>query len=331
MRKGLYIVDFHTHLAGDRLCNFSPEDQKTKFYQCLAPVYEPLANLTEPLHGRISRYFALNIRDPLSRILYGSIAWVGLMEVIRLFKKHDVDSLIAIMDRNGIDHSVICALEPFITTQEILDVMRPYRSRLSLFASIAKDELDPAGYFKKYVETGEISGLKIHPLVGGFSCGELYDRTKGAVQVAIDHNLPIMIHTGHIPKSTIAGLARGCEELESLEPLIRAFPKGKFVLAHIGWESWREVIAMAKKYPNISVETSWQPARVIRRAVDELGPERVIFGSDFPIFKQRSSLQQLERAVTDREYAYVASANARSLLQATSGYKGLDETQALQS
>jgi predicted TIM-barrel fold metal-dependent hydrolase len=315
MRKGLYIVDFHTHLAGERISNFSPEDQKSRFYQSLAPVYEPLAMLTEPLHGHISRYLALNIRDPISRTFYSSFAWVGLMEVLRLFKRHDVASLIQIMDRHGIDHSVILSLEPFITTQEILDVIRPYTSRLSLFASVAREENDSGGYFAKCIATGGISGLKIHPLVGGFACGELYDRLKGAVDVAVQNDLPIMVHTGHIPKSTIAGLAGGCEELESLEPLIADFSKGKFILAHIGWESWREVIALAKKYPNVSVETSWQPARVIRRAVDELGPERVIFGSDFPIFKQGAALEQIEKALTDKEYVYVASANARRLLE----------------
>jgi predicted TIM-barrel fold metal-dependent hydrolase len=242
------------------------------------------------------------------------MAWVGLMEVLRLFKKHDVNSLLQIMDRNGIDHSVICSLEPFITTEEILEVIRPHRKRLSLFASVARDEPDGAGYFAKFVASGEISGLKIHPLVGGYACGELYDRTKGAVQIAVDNNLPIMIHAGHIPKSTIAGLMRGCEELESLEPLIAAFPTGKFILAHIGWELWREVLAMAKKYPHISVETSWQPARIIRRAVDELGPERVIFGSDFPIYKQRSALKQLQKAVTDKEFVYIANVNAKRML-----------------
>jgi len=315
VRNGLYIIDFHTHLAGHRIDNFSPEDQKTKFYQKLAPVYEPLADLTEPLHGRLSRFMALNVRDPISQIFYNSVAWVGLMEVLRLFKKHDVTSLLQIMAKNGIDHSVICSLEPFITTEEILEVIRPFRSRLSLFASVARDEVDGAGYFAKYVATGEISGLKIHPLVGGYTCGELYDRTKGSVQIAVDYKLPIMIHAGHIPKSTIAGLTRGCEELESIEPLIAAFPEGKFILAHIGWELWREVLAMAKKYPNISVETSWQPARIIRRAVDEIGQERVIFGSDFPIYKQSSALKQLEQALTDKEFVYVANANARRMLE----------------
>jgi uncharacterized protein len=317
VRNGLYIIDFHTHLAGHRLSSFSPEDQKSGFYQKLAPVYEPLANLTEPIHGRLSRYLALNVRDPFSRTFYNSVAWVGLMEVLRLFKKHDVESLLQIMDKNGIDHSVICSLEPFIATQEILELIRPHRSRLSLFASVARDEVDGAAYFNKFVETGEISGLKIHPLVGGYTCGELYDRTKGAVQIAVDYKLPIMIHAGHIPKSTIAGLSRGCEELESIEPLIAAFPEGRFILAHIGWELWREVLAIAKKYPNVSVETSWQPARVIRRAVDEIGPERVIFGSDFPIYKQGSALKQIERALTAREIVYVANANARRMLDGT--------------
>jgi predicted TIM-barrel fold metal-dependent hydrolase len=315
VRNGMYVIDFHTHLAGSELCNFSPEDQKRSIYQRLSPMFEPLSNLTEPFHGRLSGFMALHVRDPISRIFYNSFAFVGLMEVLRLFKKHDVKSLINIMDRYGIDHSVICSLEPFISTQEILDVIRPYRSRLSLFASIANNDPERTAYFAKFVASGEISGLKIHPLVGGYSCGDLFNHTKGSVQIAVDHNIPIMFHAGHIPKSTITGLTAGCEELSSIEPIIAAFPTGKFVLAHIGWELWREVLALAKKYPNVHVETSWQPARIIRRAVDELGPERVLFGSDFPIYKQNSALQQVEKALTAKELVYVTNVNAKRMLE----------------
>lgn len=316
MRHGIYIVDFHGHLRGNHhLANFCSEDQVTPFYQGVAPFFERLANLTEPLHYGFLRHLALNFRGSLSRSLYAMAGQFGLMEALRLFKNSDVRSLLASMDRCGIDHTVVCSLEPFIMTQDILEAIRPYRSRISLFASVARDQPDPAAYFGKYIESGEISGLKLHPLVGGYACGELFDCTKDIVGLAVEHSLPILIHTGHIPKSAIAGLERGCNELQFIEPLLANFPRGRFVLAHIGWESWRQVLAMAKKYKNTWVETSWQPARIIRRAVDALGPYRVIFGSDFPLFKQSLAFRQVDQALTTKELILVASVNARYLLE----------------
>jgi predicted TIM-barrel fold metal-dependent hydrolase len=324
MRHGLYIIDFHGHLRGNQhLASFCAEDQVTPFYQGIAPLFERLANITEPVHDGFLRHLALNFRGSLSRSLYAMAGQFGLMEALRLFKNSDVRSLLASMDRCGIDHTVVCSLEPFIMTQDLLEAIRPHRSRISLFASVAREQPDPAGYFGKFIESGEITGLKLHPLVGGYACGELFESTKDIVGLAVEHNLPILIHTGHIPKSAIAGLARGCNELEFIEPLLAAFPRGRFVLAHIGWESWRQVLALAKKYKNTWVETSWQPARIIRRAVDALGPQRVIFGSDFPLFKQRLAYRQVDQALTTKELILVASVNARYLLEGSKAGKNL--------
>ncbi len=315
MREGLYLIDFHAHLKGPgTLHNFCPEDQHTSFFRSTTPFFEGLANFSEPLHDAFTRYLALNFRDGLSRLLYASVGQFGLMEAIRLFKNYDVDQLLRSMDRHGLDHAVVCSLEPFITTHEILEAIAPHRRRLSIFASVGRNEADPTGYLAQHIESGEISGLKIHPVVGGYACGELYHRTKDIVDLATQHGLPVLIHTGHIPVEAIRGLAAGCTEVNAIEPLIAAFPQARFVLAHIGWESWRRILHLAEKYPNIMVETSWQPARIIRRAVDKLGAQRVLFGSDFPLFKQSTALSELRQALSPREFVSVASTNARRLL-----------------
>ena len=106
----------------------------------------------------------------------------------------------------------------------------------------------------------------------------------------------------------------GCTEIEALEPLIKEFPNVRFILAHIGWESWRKVLDLCQRYDNTFVETSWQPSRVIRRAVDRLGSSRVLFGSDFPLFKQSLAVKHLKEALTPKEIVEVFSVNAMRLL-----------------
>lgn len=150
--------------------------------------------------------------------------------------------------------------------------------------------------------------------MGGFFGHELLPQTKDIAALATEYEVPISIHTGHIPVERLSGL-KDLTDVPALEPLIAAFPKCTFVLNHMGWESWRKAFDLAHKYPNIMVETSWQPARNIRRAVDKLGAHRILFGSDFPLFQQWQALQEARKALSKSEFHQITSSNAMRLLK----------------
>jgi predicted TIM-barrel fold metal-dependent hydrolase len=63
------------------------------------------------------------------------------------------------------------------------------------------------------------------------------------------------------------------------------------------------------------VESSWQPPAVIRQSVDILGPERVLFGSDFPLLLQKPAMQVMKAALSADEAALVMRGNALRLLK----------------
>jgi len=314
MPDGLYTVDFHAHIQTtgeiEQLLNV---ERERGFIWHLAPAIELVANLSEPVHDGILRQLALNFRDGLSRSIYSRLGALGLIETLRLFKANDFKRLIDSMNANGINHVVIHSLEPLTMTAEILELTAGYRDRVSVFVSVARTQPDPVGYVTPFIESGSVAGIKLHPVVGGYACGELYHATKDVVRLAESYQLPVMIHTGHIPVEGLSSIS-GCNEVKAIEPMIADFPRVRFILAHIGWESWREVLKISLRYPNVYVETSWQPARIIRRAVDLLGPERVIFGSDFPLFRQSLALAQVRAALSPMELAAVLSTNALRLL-----------------
>jgi predicted TIM-barrel fold metal-dependent hydrolase len=315
MPDGLYTIDFHAHLRGNsEFDNLCCDDRKTQFYKHAIPLIEAFSHVAEPIHDQISRYLALNHRDRFSRFLYSRLGPVGLMEALRLFKTYDLEKLLLSMDANKIDHAVIMSIEPLTVTSDLITFTEKYRDRLSIFAGVPKDATDPVAYLQPLLDTGCVSGLKIHPIVAGYACGELFHKTKDAVGFAASAGLPTLIHTGHIPVEGLSGI-RGCNEVNAIEPLLQHFPEATIILAHIGWESWRQVLALATRYPNVMVETSWQPTRIIRRAVDTIGPERVLFGSDYPLSKQSHALQQVREALSPREYAMVTSTNAARLLR----------------
>ncbi len=315
MPKALYLVDFHTHVLSTADVKLvCPEDQESEFFRYVVPILEPIAHWSEPVHDQFLRYLAMHHNSQLGRFLFRMSGHLFLMEALRLFKKYGLNQMMESMDRQGIKHAVISSLEPLTKTQDIIDLIQPYQDRFSVFASVHREHPDPVGYLAPLIASGMVRGIKIHPQVGGYASNEVYSASKDFVELASDRELPVMIHTGHIPVEALSGLVGSCD-VPSLEPLIRAFPKCNIILSHIGWESWRKALKLAVKYPNVIVETSWQPARIIRRAVDAIGPRRVIFGSDFPLFQQWQAVREVRRALTEKEFEMVASLNALSLLR----------------
>lgn len=104
--------------------------------------------------------------------------------------------------------------------------------------------------------------------------------------VAEDRGLPIQIHTGmqagnsnHAP-NTRASL---------LTPCIRRYPRLRFDLFHIGFPWVGDVLALAKMFPNVSVDFCWawvmSPAlarRALREMLDALPYSKILgFGGDY--------------------------------------------------
>lgn len=309
------VIDFHTHLmslAGlEKIC---PEDQQSVSFRRLVTVLEPVAHVTEPVHDRLLRQMAMHYNCDRSRSFYALFGKLFLMEALRLFKRHGLERLVESMDESGVRHAVVHSLEPLTDTREILELVSAFPNRFSVFGSVSQHDLDPAAYLAPLIESRAIKGIKIHPMIGGFTGENLVPRTRELLDLAAEHELPIAIHTGHIPIEALSGLSH-CIHIPEFEPLIKAFPKCTFVFMHCGWESWRKAIDMARKYPNLMLEMSWQPARIIRRAVDALGAQRVMFGSDFPLFQQDLALHQVRKALSRREYEVVCCGNALRLLK----------------
>lgn len=310
------VIDFHTHLmslAGAE--QVFPEARQSLFFKHLVPLVEPIADLTEGLHDRLLRNVAMRYNNQFSRLIYSHCGELFLMEALRLFKRHGLERLVYNMDKLGIERSVIYSLEPLTSTQEILDQIKPYGERFSVFASVHAAETDKVGYLKPFLESGAASGLKIHPMVGGYNAKNLYEKASDIFALAEAYDVPLAMHTGDIPIQRITTSQVSCCGIPAIEALVRDFPKTKLVLNHLGWESWRAVIKLAEEHPNVFVETSWQHAAIMKRAVKALGPERVIFGSDYPLFQQWQALREVVRAFKPHDFQLVAHDNAARLLK----------------
>jgi len=112
-----------------------------------------------------------------------------------------------------------------------------------------------------------------------------------------------------------------CNALE-IDRIASLFPHAILLMAHMGNTAhargdWHKAIAIAKKHDNIYLDTcsSSTDFDCIETAVEELGAQRVVFGSDWPLFHHEFALARInETAINQGEKDLILGANMRRLL-----------------
>ena len=88
------------------------------------------------------------------------------------------------------------------------------------------------------------------------------------VRKATEYRLPVKLHTGYYAGNYGMPLERISQNASDLCEVIQSNPDTKFVLMHIGWPYQDEYIALAKRFPNVSIDLCWawiiNPAASVR-------------------------------------------------------------------
>jgi predicted TIM-barrel fold metal-dependent hydrolase len=101
------------------------------------------------------------------------------------------------------------------------------------------------------------------------------------------------------------------------------YPRIPLIMAHLGnfasrdWSEHLEAMAVARRYPNVSLETSSVVFfKFLEMAAKELGPGRLIFGSDGPELDSRVELYKVRLLkLAPAEEAMVLGGNIQRLLK----------------
>ena len=134
---------------------------------------------------------------------------------------------------------------------------------------------DAVGFLESLVEKHGFRGLKIHQVFNGPADHHYHP----LVEKAIKFNIPVMIHTGF----------REPARVDYVVGLAETYPEGTFISAHMseeyGLNKRFSHINAAKSHPNLYLECSYiSSIRRLSEAVSILGDDRILFGSDFPLW-----------------------------------------------
>lgn len=106
------------------------------------------------------------------------------------------------------------------------------------------------------------------------------------IEAAIEHSLPIKIHTGYYAGHSYMALEKISAGL--LCDLFREYPKAKFIVMHTAYPYTDEVIALAKHYPNVFLDLCWAwsinpytTSDFVRRVIHSVPANKLLaFGGD---------------------------------------------------
>ena len=112
-------------------------------------------------------------------------------------------------------------------------------------------------------------------------------------------------------------------ELEEMEFIIQKFPQATVVFPHFGdsheFQHIFKRIDLIAKHPNCYLDTSGSGSNrvgMLEYAVQTIGPERVLFGSDFSINCPATVLARIQNAlITEEQKQKILSRNLQALLK----------------
>lgn len=147
---------------------------------------------------------------------------------------------------------------------------------LWLPAAVCQPGHQGADVLSHELRSGVYHALKFHPYMLNLDADDpAYDPF---MDLAEEYDLPVVFHS-----------APGTSDPALIYNLARRHPRVRTVLYHINLGGdlayGIEVLqtAFEKKDAQLWCDTSWVPAKYVVKAIDALGVERVLFGSDMPL------------------------------------------------
>lgn len=309
-------IDFHTHLAFNMF--LSPHvdllrrTPRTEYLIDCDATHPPCELDLDVYMNRIADEEMLHRMERiiLSMLVLGSDAAAT----------YTIPNLLAEMDALGVRRSVLLPIASGLPWRDdptdwwADSVARSGAAeRFVVFGSVHPTSRSAAEDLRALAARG-IRGVKLHPTMQRFYPDD--PRAMELYQVCQELNLLVFFHAGRAgiePEFT-----RKYAVMTHYVAPVHEYPNVRFVFGHSGARDHDQAIAIARKRPNVWMDVQGQGVTVLRQMLRELGPERLVFGSDWPFYPVAASLAKVLIATEgdDKARSLVLAETARRLLAA---------------
>lgn len=264
-------IDFHHHLVDSNFHNKHFRDMliQTNIFYSLPEI---------PVHAR---------KEWAAEIVSKMFDRLGI-KIVEDMNAWGIDQAILLATDYGLLHGEVVGYSVLEHNYKVIQVCRDFPDRLIPFLSVDPRRPNAIEIIDHLVQEGGMRGVKCHPDAGWFpddpEINEYWEKISTL-------GLPVVTHVGPVDPPSISDCAHPCR----FEKVLSNFPDLILIAAHMG-SSWRkELMGIAKKYANLYCDISgWQPVGrdnwdkfvyIFRKVLDAFGYERVLFGTDEPVFR----------------------------------------------
>jgi predicted TIM-barrel fold metal-dependent hydrolase len=204
-----------------------------------------------------------------------------------IYLHYDVTAadLLALEDRAGIDMAVVMPqIEERCDNKRVAEAVAG-EERLLGCACVNPNYVTAVDELKQAITEWGLSGLKLMAMRQNFFVASaVVDPLMGQAR---ELGIPVTIHSGRTP----------CHP-DEIGQVARRFPEVTLIMDHMGYPgATNAAIEVAKACPNVYLGTTriaFEP-EFVRAAVEAVGPERIVFGSNGPSIWPDLALECLKR------------------------------------
>jgi predicted TIM-barrel fold metal-dependent hydrolase len=177
--------------------------------------------------------------------------------------------------------------------------------RLTGLGTMHPDCEDPKAEIDHLMELG-LLGIKIHPDIQAFPIDD--PRMMQTYALCEERGLPILMHTGDYRYDF--------SNPNRLIPVLEQFKNLTVIGAHMGgWSLWDKAYEALCDYPNLFVDCSstmpFSSPETAKRLIRAYGAERVLFGTDYPMWSPANELTTFRSlGLTEEEERAILHDNA---------------------
>ncbi len=194
--------------------------------------------------------------------------------------KQTKEDLLKAMDRYHIDRIYVSGLEGYTPTKEKVDelndevarFMKENKERVGGYVYVSPEHDNATEVIRRGIEDQGMEGIKLW--VSTF-CDDVC--VNPVMEQAIFYGVPVLMHTFHKANGQVPNESLG----NHIANIARRYPEAKILMAHLGGNCYHGLPAI-RDCKNVWTDFSGSiyVGDAIEYAVDLLGADRVLFGTD---------------------------------------------------
>lgn len=180
--------------------------------------------------------------------------------------------------------------------------------KLTGLGTLHPDSVDIKADVQNLVKLG-LKGVKLHPDIQSFKLDDY--RCLKIYELCEEYGLSVLIHTGD-NRYDFSNPNR-------MVPILETYDKLTIIGAHLGgWSIWEEAVDAYKNFKNFYVDCSssfnYISKDAAKRIIRTYGAEKVLFGTDYPMWDAKRELEYLlSLSLDEYEIKCILNMNAKRI------------------